>query len=62
MAGFVAGSCKTKTSTNPGVAIATALVPPVGTVGFGLVHLDSSIFFGAFYFFFINAFFISIAI
>lgn len=61
VAGIVAGSRQTKTSAIPGVAIATALMPPVCTVGFGLAHLESPIFFGAFYLFFINAFFISLA-
>lgn len=61
VAGIVAGSRRNKTSAIPGVAIATALMPPVCTVGFGLAHLESSIFFGAFYLFFINAFFISLA-
>lgn len=61
VAGIVAGSRQTKTSAIPGVAIATALMPPVCTVGFGLAHMESPIFFGAFYLFFINAFFISLA-
>lgn len=61
IAGLVAGSRRTKTSAIPGVAIATALMPPVCTAGFGIAHADSSIFLGAFYLFFINAFFISLA-
>ncbi|HEX6279834.1 MAG TPA: DUF389 domain-containing protein [Pyrinomonadaceae bacterium] len=61
IAGIVAGSRLKKTSAIPGVAIATALMPPVCTAGFGIAKADSSIFLGAFYLFFINAFFISLA-
>lgn len=61
VAGIVAGSRMSKTSAIPGVAIATALMPPVCTAGFGIAKADSSIFLGAFYLFFINAFFISLA-
>jgi uncharacterized hydrophobic protein (TIGR00271 family) len=61
VAGIVAGSRLSKTSAIPGVAIATALMPPVCVAGFGIAKTDSSIFLGAFYLFFINAFFISLA-
>jgi uncharacterized hydrophobic protein (TIGR00271 family) len=61
IAGIVAGSRSKKTSAIPGVAIATALMPPVCTVGFGIAKMDSTIFLGAFYLYFINAFFISLA-
>jgi uncharacterized hydrophobic protein (TIGR00271 family) len=61
VAGIVAGSRLSKTSAIPGVAIATALMPPVCTAGFGIAKGDNSIFLGAFYLFFINAFFISLA-
>ena len=61
VAGIVAGSRRAKTSAIPGVAVATALMPPVCTAGFGIAKADSTIFLGAFYLFFINAFFISLA-
>lgn len=61
IAGIVAGSRKEKTSAIPGVAIATALMPPLCTVGFGLAHFDASIFLGAFYLYFINSVFIVLA-
>ena len=38
----------------PGVAIATALMPPLCTAGYGLAHLDATYFFGALYLFLIN--------
>lgn len=61
VAGIVAGSRSEKTNAIPGVAIATALMPPVCTAGFGLAHGDWRIFGGAFYLFAINAVFISLA-
>jgi len=42
----------------PGVAIATALMPPLCVVGFGIAHGSSKIFLGAGYLFIINVFFI----
>lgn len=61
IAGIVSNSRIEKTNAIPGVAIATALMPPLCVSGFGLATLDLSIFFGAFYLFFINAVFISIS-
>ena len=61
IAGIVAGSRKEKTSAIPGVAIATALMPPICTAGFGLANWDSTVFLGAIYLYFINAFFIAMA-
>lgn len=61
IAGIVAGSRKNKTNAIPGVAIATALMPPLCTVGFGLATMNSTVFLGAFYLYFINAFFISLS-
>lgn len=61
LAGILAGSRKEKTNVIPGVAIATALMPPLCTAGFGLAHFDFKIFFGAFYLFFINSVFISLS-
>ncbi len=45
----------------PGVAIATALMPPLCTAGYGLATGQASFFFGAFYLFFINTVFIGLA-
>ena len=45
----------------PGVAIATALMPPLCTAGFGLATSNFSYFLGAFYLYSINCFFIGIA-
>ncbi|WP_283392038.1 TIGR00341 family protein [Millionella massiliensis] len=61
MAGIVAQSRKDRTSTViPGVAIATALMPPLCTAGFGLARGNMAFFIGAFYLFFINAVFIAV--
>lgn len=61
LAGIMASSRKEKTNAVPGVAIATALMPPLCTAGYGLAtgHLDY--FFGAFYLFLLNSIFISLA-
>lgn len=62
LAGIVAGSGKLRQSNViPGVAIATALMPPLCTVGFGIANLNISYILGAFYLFFINSVFISLA-
>jgi len=61
VAGIVAGSRQSKTTAIPGVAIATALMPPLCTAGFGIANLNSSVFLGAFYLLFINAVFIALA-
>lgn len=45
----------------PGVAIATALMPPLCTAGFGLATGHLLYFLGAFYLFFINTVFIALA-
>ena len=61
LAGIVAISSKEKGNVLPGVAIATALMPPLCTAGFGLATGNIVYFFGAFYLFFINSVFISLA-
>lgn len=60
-AGIVAISRKEKGNAIPGVAIATALMPPLCTAGFGLATRNWSYFFGAMYLFVINGVFISIS-
>lgn len=59
LSGIVAGSRTEKSNAIPGVAIATALMPPLCTAGFGLATGQWNYFFGAFYLFFINSVFIS---
>ena len=61
LAGIVALSTKEKGNVIPGVAIATALVPPLCTAGFGLATGNLLYFLGAFYLYFINTVFISLA-
>lgn len=62
LAGMVAQTRQDRTSTViPGVAIATALMPPLCTAGFGLATGQLRFFLGAFYLFFINSVFIALA-
>lgn len=61
IAGIIAGSRKEKSNVIPGVAIATALMPPLCTAGFGLASGNIQFFLSAFYLFFINSVFISLA-
>ncbi len=61
LAGILATSSKLKGNVIPGVAIATALMPPLCTAGYGLATLQAPFFFGAFYLFIINTVFIALA-
>ena len=61
LAGFVAASRKEKSNVLPGVAIATALMPPLCTIGFGIATLNPVFIFGALYLFVINCIFICLA-
>jgi hypothetical protein len=61
LAGIISISRKGPTNAIPGVAIATALMPPLCTAGFGIATGNWRFFAGAFYLFFINAVFISMA-
>jgi uncharacterized hydrophobic protein (TIGR00271 family) len=61
LAGIIAGSRKEKSNAIPGVAIATALMPPLCTAGFGIATGNPAYFLGAFYLFFINSVFISLS-
>lgn len=61
LAGIVAFSRKKFSNVIPGVAIATALMPPLCTAGFGIGTGQWGYFIGAFYLFIINSVFISIA-
>jgi len=61
LAGIIAATRKIKTNVIPGVAIATALMPPLATAGYGMANGEWSFFFGAFYLYIINSVFIAIA-
>ena len=61
LAGIVASSTKSKGNVIPGVAIATALMPPLCTAGYGLASGNLVYFLGGFYLYFINSVFISLA-
>lgn len=63
LAGIIALSSRSQRTGNviPGVAIATALMPPLCTVGFGLATANWSYAAGAFYLFLINTIFIALA-
>ena len=60
-AGMIGLTRKEKTTLIPGVAIATALMPPLCTAGYGLASGQPRFFFGAFYLFTINGVFIAFA-
>ncbi len=62
LAGILASSRRQeKVTVISGVAIATALMPPLCTAGYGLATGQFNYFFGAFYLFFINSVFIALA-
>lgn len=61
LAGIIAATRKEKSNVVPGVAIATALMPPLCTAGFALSQGHWTYFLGAFYLFSINAVFIAVA-
>lgn len=58
LAGIVAGTRKEKSNVIPGVAIATALMPPLCTAGFGIATGNVYYLLGALYLYFINSIFI----
>lgn len=60
-AGTISLVTKLKGNVVPGVAIATALMPPLCTAGYGLATFQFSFFFGALYLFTINLVFIALA-
>lgn len=61
LVGVIAITRVEKGNPIPGVAIATALMPPLCTAGYGLATFNFNYFFGAFYLYTINCFFICIA-
>lgn len=61
LAGILATSSKLKGNVIPGVAIATALMPPLCTAGYGLASGNWQFFSGALYLFLINTVFIALS-
>ena len=61
LAGILENSRKERGTVIAGVAIATALMPPLCTAGYGLSCLRFQYFFGAMYLFIINTVFITLA-
>lgn len=60
-AGMIGLTRKEKTTLIPGVAIATALMPPLCTTGYGIATGQPQILLGAFFLFLINGVFIALA-
>lgn len=60
-AGIIAAASRDRGNVVPGVAIATALMPPLCTAGYGLAQGEWTYFAGAFYLFLINSVFIALA-
>lgn len=61
LAGILEISRKEKGTVMSGVAIATALMPPLCTIGYGIASLNAHHAIGALYLFFINSVFIALA-
>jgi uncharacterized hydrophobic protein (TIGR00271 family) len=61
LAGIIGQTRREKSNVIPGVAIATALMPPLCTAGYGLANGNWAVFGGAFYLFSINCVFIAFA-
>ena len=61
LAGILENSRKERGTAIAGVAIATALMPPLCTAGYGLSCMNAHFFFGALYLFIINTVFITLA-
>ncbi len=61
LAGIIAAATGDRSTVVPGVAIATALMPPLCTAGYGLAIGEFSYFFGALYLFLLNSVFICLS-
>lgn len=61
VAGTIGNTRQKKSNVIPGVAIATALMPPLCTAGYGIATLQPRFIFGAFYLFAINTLFIMLS-
>jgi len=61
VAGIISIARKDISTTLPGVAIATALMPPLCVTGFGIANSMPSVMLTSFYLFFLNSFFVAFA-
>ena len=61
IAGMIGNTRQKKGNVIPGVAIATALMPPLCTAGYGLATMQLRFLLGAFYLFSINTLFIALS-
>ncbi len=61
IAGIIGVSRRNRGNVIPGVAIATALMPPLCTAGYGLATMQMNFLFGALYLFILNSIFISLS-
>lgn len=61
LAGIIGMTRKEKSNVIPGVAIATALMPPLCTAGYGIAMRQWHYFGGAFYLFTLNSYFICLS-
>lgn len=61
IAGMIGNTRQKKGNVIPGVAIATALMPPLCTAGYGIATMQPRFIFGAFYLFLINTLFITLS-
>lgn len=61
IAGMIGNTRQKKSNVIPGVAIATALMPPLCTAGYGIATLQPRFLLGAFYLFAINTLFIMLS-
>ena len=61
VAGIISISRKDASNAIPGVAIATALMPPLCVTGYGIAHGNMEFALKAFYLFFLNSFFVALA-
>ena len=61
IAGTIGNTRQKKSNVIPGVAIATALMPPLCTAGYGIATFQLQFLFGAFYLFAINTLFIMLS-
>lgn len=61
LAGIISATRGARSTVVPGVAIATALMPPLCTAGYGLAIGNFNYFIGAFYLFLLNSLFICLS-
>lgn len=61
LAGIITAAKGMRSTVVPGVAIATALMPPLCTAGYGIAHANWAYFIGAVYLFLLNSLFICLS-